>query len=475
MKVALTTGAYVARSIIAEDQRCVNLFLEESPGQSPFPTTHYPCPGLRALNDTLGTGRWRCLYRTKSTGELFGVCGDTVYYIDSFWTLHALGTINYGSSPVSMSDNGFSILIVDGTSDGWQIDLGSRVLSAVTDPNFYGSTRADVCNTFFVLNRPGTQNWYISLTNQLAFDPLDIASKAGSPDPIQAVAVMHNEPWTIGALTTQVWYDAGNSDFTFDSTPGVFIEQGCIAPFSISKYDLSLYWLSQNNEGELIVLRGNQYTAQRISTHAIEAEFAKYGDVSDAIGFCFQMGGHAWYQLTFPTADRTWVFDETTNQWHERVWIDDSGVFHRHRANCASFAYGLNVCGDWENGKLYAFDLDSYTDDGDPIVYIRTFPHMVDDGKRVTYQRFIADMEVGTLEGTTPDDPPSIFLRWSDDRGVTFGDPVAMSLGALGQYDTSIQWWGLGMARDRVFELSWSAPTRTALNGAWLEMVPHAT
>jgi hypothetical protein len=47
-------------------------------------------------------------------------------------------------------------------------------------------------------------------------------------------------------------------------------------------------------------------------------------------------------------------------------------------------------------------------------------------------------------------------------------------MGRGGEYDTSIVWWRLGMARDRVFELSWSAPIRTALNGAFVEAEKHS-
>jgi len=473
VQVPLNYGAYVARSITADDQRCVNLFLEPSPGGSPFPTSHYPAPGLTGLAVAPTTG-CRCLY-TASNGALYGVYGSTVYYIDRSWSFTTLGTINPGDTPVSMRDNGFEVLIVDGSSSGWVIELGANTFSTVTDPNFYGGTRVDVCDTYFVLNRPGTNNWYISLTNQVAFDALDIASKTGKPDPISTVIVMHNEPWTLGTQTSQVWYDAGAADFTFASMPGVFIEQGCVAPHSAAKYDLSIYWLSQNEQGQNIIMRGNSYAAERISTFAIEAEISKYGDVSDAIGFCFQIGGHAFYQLTFPSADKTWVWDEATKFWHERVWIDTNGQWHRHRANACAFAYGVNVCGDWETGDLYALDLETYTDNGNPILYLRTFPHMVKDSKRVTYQRFVIDMEVGTLEGSTPDNPPMVSLRWSDDRGATFGDAVQMPMGAAGQYDTSIQYWGLGMARDRVFEVSWSAPVRTALNGGWLDVIPHGT
>jgi len=469
MRVDLDAGAYVSRSIVANDQRCVNLFYEESPGGgSPFPSTHYPAPGLILLATAPDAG-WRCLYRAKGTGDLYGVCGSSVYYISPAWVLTNLGTMTTYSGIVSMADNGFTILVVDGTAQGYTIDLVTRGFAILADPNFYGATRVDICDTYFVLNRPNTNNWYISLTNQAVFNNLDIASKTSSPDKVASIAVMGDNIWLFGTLTTEVWYDTGAADFAFGKIPGTFIEHGCVAPYSLAKYELNLYWLSQNEAGQTIVMRGNSLQAQRISTHAIEAEIGKYGNVSDAIGFVTQMAGHAFYYLTFPTADTTWVYDESTKFWHERVWSDTNGAWHRHRASCAAFVYNANVCGDWQNGNLYAFDFNTYSDAGNPIVYLRTFPHMVQESRLVTYRRFVADMEVGAGDPNLP--MPVVSLRWSDDRGASFGNPVTMPLGQAGQYQTSIQYWGLGAARDRVFELSWSAPVKTALNGAWVDML----
>ena len=474
-KIDLVNGAYVGRSIIANDQRCINLFLESAPGDSPFPTTHYPAPGLVRLT-TASTSGWRCLYAVKSTGDLYGVCGATVYYISPAWVLTAIGTIGTSAGIVSMADNGFEVLIVDGSASGYMIAITTKVFAAVTDPAFYGATRVDVADTYLIANRIGTQNYYISKTNQAAWNPLDIAAKTGSPDNLVVAIVLRNEIWLLGQKSGEVHYDTGAPDFPYARMPGVFLEHGCMAPYSVAKYDQSIYWLSQNAEGQAIIMRGNQYTAERISTHAIEAEMGKYSALTDAIGSCFQIGGHAFYQITFPSGDATWVFDEATKMFHQRASIDGDGAMHRHRANCIATAYGKTICGDYADGRLYQMSLDVYTEDGAPILYLRTFPHMIADGNRVTYKRFIADMEVGNTAGLlTTDSAPMASLRWSDDRGASFGDAVMMPLGTTGQYSTSLQWWGLGMARDRVFELSWSAPIKTALNGAFVEIEAHET
>ena len=197
------------------------------------------------------------------------------------------------------------------------------------------------------------------------------------------------------------------------------------------------------------------------------AAIASYGDVSDAVGYCYQQGQHQFYQISFPGADKTWCYDISTGQWDERPWIDANGVEHRHRAQCQAAAYGANVVLDWQTGDLYALDPDTYTDAGAPIVRRRGFPHMIGDGNRVGYRQFIADMEVGRATAAAGD--PKIYLRWSDDHGVTWGNPIAATLGRTGDTLQSIQYQRLGFARDRVFELFWSAPVRTALNGAFIE------
>jgi hypothetical protein len=86
----------------------------------------------------------------------------------------------------------------------------------------------------------------------------------------------------------------------------------------------------------------------------------------------------------------------------------------------------------------------------------------------------VSQLLVEVIVSTTivrPDDP-MVYLSYSDDRGRSFSDPVGASLGATGEYLTQVQWRRLGMGRDRVFEISWSCPTATALQGAWLTATP---
>lgn len=70
---------------------------------------------------------------------------------------------------------------------------------------------------------------------------------------------------------------------------------------------------------------------------------------------------------------------------------------------------------------------------------------------------------------------PRVSLSLSRDRGYSFDDECIQSLGALGKRQTIVQFWRLGLGRDVVFRLRWSSPSRTALQGAFIEIEPSAT
>ena len=69
----------------------------------------------------------------------------------------------------------------------------------------------------------------------------------------------------------------------------------------------------------------------------------------------------------------------------------------------------------------------------------------------------------------------NVYLRCSRDRGRTYGNAILQNLGNTANFLANIQFRRLGMARDMVFELSWSAPVRTALNGAFIDVIGAST
>ena len=481
MRFELVSTPYAGRSVIASGQECVNLYAEINASldpQAPAKTTYYPTPGTVLYSDPQFLKGARGSYRT-SLGTAFYVIGQNVYFLTSNRVLIFIGAIADRQSQIKFSDNGLVCTFVDGVN-GYVIDLATNALGIITDPNFYSADYVTLLDTFFIYNRSGTDQFFISgsnvtytlMTTTGAFDPLDIAAKSGFNDPIVGIVAVHRELWLIGALTTEVWIGTGAADFYFQEQQGAYINHGCAAQYSIATMDVLCFFIMQDQQGSGIVVQGQGYDVTEISTPRIVSEFKSYADLTDAIGFCFQIEDHAFYCLVFPTANKGWMYDLTTKQWAEWNWTDGNGNLNRPRPNCCMFAYGVNLVGDWENGCLLQLDINTFTDytpvaPTGPITRIRTFPHLNDNNDRSTTLSFDADIQVGTTDDQELD--PQISLSWSDNKGVSYGNPVMQSMGKTGDFLNTATWNRLGQARDRIFKLSWSEPIKTALNGGFIE------
>src|SRR5262249_8374142 len=124
-RLSLIEGMYQTRALIANAQACINLYAEKNAKDSPAPYTFYVRPGYSRLLQAPVFGLGRGAYRA-SNGSLFVVIGQNVYYINANWQATLLGSIALGKSIISMADNGTTILMVDGTSAGYTIDLASN-------------------------------------------------------------------------------------------------------------------------------------------------------------------------------------------------------------------------------------------------------------------------------------------------------------------------------------------------------------
>jgi hypothetical protein len=387
-----------------------------------------------------------------------------------------LGTVT-GTGPVSISDNGTQIFIAC-NPDGFIYNATTEVFAKITDPDFPGAVKVGYLDGYFVFNEPNSARvWVTSLLDGLSVDPLDFASAEGDPDGLVSLIVDHREAWLFGTNSIEVWYDAGLPDFPLQRIQGAFNEIGCAAPYSVAKLDNGLFWLGSDARGRGIVYRANGYTGTRISTHAIEWQIQQYGNLSDAIGYTYQQDGHAFYVLIFPSAQTTWVYDVATQAWHERAgW--DNGDFVRHRSNCQAVYDDQIVVGDFENGNIYAFDLNEYADNGDIQKWLRSWralPPGTNTLKRTAHHSLQVDCEAGVGTNTGQGSDPQMMLRWSDDGGHTWSNEYWVPMGKIGEYYRRVIWRRLGMTlklRDRVYEISGTDPVKLAIMDAELIVSP---
>jgi hypothetical protein len=496
MKTPILGSSYVIRSVNAADNRMVNLYPEVIPEGGKEPAYLQRCPGLSFIK-TVGTGPIRGLW---TLGDyLYVVSGNEFYKLDrnyNFTGLNQLlmedggfilleddetillenGLSSYvglisGTGPVSIADNGTQIFIA-ANPDGYIYNSVTDAFQQITDPDFPGAVTVGYLDGYFVFNEPNSQRvWVTQLLDGLSIDPLDFASAEGSPDGLVSLIIDHREAWLFGTNSVEVWYNSGDPLFPLTRIQGAYNEIGCIAPYSVAKMDNSVFWLGADARGQGIVYRANGYQGLRISTHAVEFAIQGYANLADAVGYTYQQDGHTFYVLNFTDADTTWVFDAATGAWHERAGFRN-GDFKRHRGNNHARFNGRPIIGDYQNGKLYAFSLDVYADDGQTQKWLRRWralPPGANDLKRTAHHTLQIDCETGVgLNGIDPFDPPvEITTEASIWLNTESGAPnLVANLGTNVPQDINTQndLYTLGVLEDPGLTLAVDTPTVVGAN-----------
>lgn len=463
---------YEMQSKNVDCQRTVNMFTELNAlgtGKEREVACLVPTPGLRLLA-TLPKNECRGLW-SASNGEAYAVYNDKFYQISSSWAATELGTLNTDTGPVSMADNGIHLVIVDGV-DGFVWNMSTDSFSEIVDIDFYPADQVSFLDGYFIFNRTGTQQFFISGINDVTFDGLDIGSAEGSPDNLIGVQTTNQNLYLPSTKSIEVYYNSGDADFPFSRVQGAVIDVGVTAPFSVAKIGGLIFFLGGDNSGTGVVYKLQGYQAQRISTTAIESVIRGLtsDERAEATAYTYQQGGHLFYCLNLPGVDSTFVYDVTTEFWHERTYLNLWSE-ERHRSQYHMVAHGLNVVGDYENGKLYALDPDYYTDATNSVPRYRVAPHLTQGLKLVRHNRFELDMETGVgLDGTGQGTDPVVMLSYSDDGGHTWSNERQGNIGKIGQKKKRIYWNRLGMSRDRVYKVKITDPVKVVLIGAELDL-----
>ena len=463
MEIPFVGGSYAGRSLVLNAQECTNLFPVVDPTAGKKVRALYGTSGCKAFADLAVENVVRGMY---VFGDLiYVVCGSYVKSVNAAGVVTDLGEIATATGNVSMSDNGTQIIIVDGTAVGYLVEAG--VLAVISDGDYPASSRVTFQDGYFIVTETDSGRiWISGLYDGDSWDALDYATAEARPDDVVAVESSSRELWVLGTKSTEVYYNSGNADFPFERLPGAFLELGIGAEDSVAKGDLALWWLTDKIE----VVRSKGYSAQKVSTETVEYQWSLYSRVDDAKAFFYTDAGHKFYQITFPTENKTWVYDMSTGFWHERksyqAAVAQPG---RHRANCHVWSNYKNIVGDYENGKLYELDMSTFTDNGQGIRRVRAAQVISEERLNIFYHRFELEFEagVGTVVGDGVN--PKAVLDWSDDGAKTWSNELWADIGRIGEYQTRVKWNRLGRARSRVFRVVVSDPVKVVIVGAYID------
>lgn len=486
MRIPFVGPTYQHRSARVSAQRCINLYPEinEGEGGEEKVISLQPTPGARRviadpIDPLVTPGGYKAVHVTAG-GVFIGLINAQVIKIFPNGTvvmeplmtdLTPEGMLE--EYPAYIADNGTTAVIVnDGAAASLTIDDPAPSLVMLT-LGFYPS-QVKFVDGYFIFLEKNSGRHYFSELYSTTVDLLDYFTAEGSPDNGVALKVLNRELWCFGVNTTEVFYNTGDADRPFQPLQGAFIEVGTLAPASVVKVDGILLWVSKSEFGEGMVVINNGYSWQRVSTHAIEQLLNTSPSIEDSIAYGYQKEGHSFYCLNVPGLDTTLVYDLATRMWHERAVLN-AGVLTQEPFNRFVSFRSAGIRFRPGSATLFSTENDIPTVDGESVPRIRSAPSLRKEMRLLQHNSFQLDIQTGVgLAGSDPSSPavaPVAELRWSNDSGQTWTDPIEASIGRVGEYEQRAIWRRLGTGRDRVYEVRIVAPVLVSILGAVADVV----
>lgn len=489
-------GSYPLNAKSVDAQRTINMFpevIQSGSGKGGSQSYLKSIPGLELLFSLSEIyAKPIRLIHPRQNGGIFVVFGADLYlctFDGTTWTKNLVGGLLdiFGTStgPVraatSIIDEDEVVVFVDG------YDNYLYYYDGPTNTTFWGSfalfgypgvidaTHVKYIDGYFVFNKNGTNQFFVSDYASFTVDPLSFASAEGDQDNIEAIEVLNRNLILLNEQSTEIWYNSGNADFPFERTSGGFFEMGILAKYSVAKDDKRIAWLARSKigQGEIYTLSG--MVPEKISDHALEQKISKYANPQNATAYMYSHEGHTFYVITFDEA--TWAFDFTTGKWSERAGFLD-GELTRERVDCYCFIeqYNLHAFGDKSNSRVYKLNDTYYNVNAEVLIRERWMPHVSARGNYITCYAIKFEMEVGVgLNGTGQGSDPKAMLSWSDDDGHTWSDEITESIGKIGEKKVRVIFRQLGTYRSRIYKLRFSDPVPITITSADMQLKVRAT
>jgi hypothetical protein len=465
--------SYVAQSPVVGADELYNLFVEveQVPGQNEPKAALYRDPGLRTFT-TCGAGPVRGVYRLD--GQVWVASGAGLYEVLSDGTATLRGAIAAGDGPATFASNGTGGLQLAVLASGYLyvLNLTTNVLTLVADADLaaYQGRIASIgfVDGYGLVHIENTAQFFASaLEDFTSWDPTDVFQKSRTADKVKVMVVDHGQAWLFGSETIEPWYDQGDANTPFAPVPDVMIMQGILSRDAYTLIDNTIFWAGETEDGGRVVYRAAGFNPQRISTHALEAEWRTYSTIDDVTCWAYSHQGHNFVQFDFPTEGVSWAFD-TQGFWHKRgYWNVNTGAYEAHLGRCHVYAFHKHLVGSRVDGTVYEQTADVYSDGSAPHRWLRRAPALNRELLNIVHGNFYLHAEVGStplLSGQGSD--PQVMLRFSDTSGRTWSVERWRSMGAQGAYTTPMIWERLGLARGpqgRVYEVSGTDPVPIAL------------
>lgn len=459
LPINITGGNYQHQSDYLSIQKTVNLYPElinnEAVNDKYILRNWIGLSSVVTLN---GSGQGMLVHKN----ELYAINGQALVKINSDYTTTILGNIT-STGICEFASIGDNIVVATASGNVWVYN--GSTFSRVTDTDLLTCDSIAYLKNKIIFKQPNGQFSISDVGDPTSIDALNFATAEAYADNIVKVYTWNDRLIIFGDGSIEVWWNSGVGNPPFDLLEGSVLKKGLYAKNSVASTDNLIYFLGSDN----IVYAYNGSAIQAISNAPMTREIEEFNIKSDAIAWVMNINDRNFYVLTFPSANKTYVYCEGF-EWFN--W--ESGLNgDRCRGISHVYVYDKHFIQDHTTGDIYHASFDYLTDNGDLILKSRTTGTLSAlnvgvGGKFATLNRFQLDCQMGV--GGISGDNPQIMLQFTDNGGDSWSTERRGFMGELNNNQNFIAWNNLGRFYRRSFKISITDSVQVVLHRCYADI-----
>lgn len=467
--ISLFGAGTVSNADVVTRQRRLNCYFENRKDKDKTAIACYGTPGLVAAFSPSTPLNFPIRGFLGTQNALFLVSYNEFQQVTSSGASIFSSSIGTQSGNCSLAFNNTQVVLVDGTA-GYLYTPSGPTFTTIGSSFPNGAKTVTYASGFFVAELPGTQQFWVSNANDgSTWGGTSFASAYAYSDNILAVDNLAGILWLFSQQHIEAWQNNGTTPQPFLPIINAAYEWGLAAIFSRAHVEQSIIFLAQTREGQVQFVRLQGFVIQRISDDDIDRVINGFSVVSDAVGLSYEAGGHKFYQASFPTANRSFLYDCATGLWSD-AQTGPSVNPVRHQANLSAYYAGTTYLSDYETNQVYTLSPTAYTDNGVTIARELVTRHILSNFDRIRISQLFLDMDVGGGLQSGQGSNPQIMLQYSKDNGRTWSAERWASLGKVGQYLTRVIWRRFGCTRVATFRIRMTDPVKFVIATAAMKV-----
>lgn len=421
--IPLASKSDPAKREVVTSERLVNLYAIANPKEARSPFYLNRTPGMTAWSRP-SSELCRGLFDADDEG--LGVYGSTLFAFNENGGPTSRGTIT-GTRDIRWSQNNASdreTVITTGTT-AYQYTAGA--VSTIGGDLASIDIIDTICiNGITICFTEDGKGYYSAVNDANNYNALNFFTVPGTGS-FKAAMLLGNQ--------FVVWRDAGmhvfrhvadDADEPFQLVQGADKPFGCLNTFANANVGGVICFIDQYGAPRLI---SAGYQPQPFGNEGVQGDIEQLVDKEDLRLWGYVTGDRGF--LVIYSSEFTWVYDFKEQRWHNRQ------SYQRVTWQCKHYMRFANkdlVAPD-QSGDLFYLDDESYSEDGQHIVWEFTCPLVTNFPNGGTISGLHFDIEVGTALGASAEDEdqePMFTVFISRDAGKTYGIGRQLSLGRRG-------------------------------------------